>query len=159
MRGQVIFSCLVRPSSNIFLGFVVAKATEIFFMASVWTIESLIYSATSMNLLCWLPRLPSPFTSMKFLPIVAVLCPGRSWVAKGGKVSFTTLAATQAIVFLACQLTSVRPQAAGRAAAPRHKFSKGSESKPVWPRSAWLSRREGGRGGAVVSRTPSRVLV
>ena len=50
-------------------------------------------------------------------------------------------------------------QAAGRAPAPRPKLPKDAGSKPKWSRSAWLSRREGGRGGAVVSRTPSRVLV
>ena len=69
-------------------------------MASVWTIESLIYSTTSMNLLCWLPRLPSPFTSMKFLPVVTGLHPGRPSVSK-------PLAATPDTLHLAPQLTLV----------------------------------------------------
>ena len=64
-------------SSNVFLGFVVATATERGFGASIWTLQSLILSRLVPTYRTAPLRLPSPFTSMKFLPVVAVLHPGR----------------------------------------------------------------------------------
>ena len=55
-------------SSNIFLGFVVATATERGFGASIWTLQSLILSRLVPTYRTGPLRLPSPFTSMKFLP-------------------------------------------------------------------------------------------
>ena len=67
-------------SANIFLGYIVATATEMVFVASVWTSQSRVHSITSVHLPCWLPRLPSPFTSMKILPIAVSVHPGRSYL-------------------------------------------------------------------------------
>ena len=127
-------------SWNIFLGYIVATATGMIFLASVWTSQSRVHSITSVHLPCWLPRLPSPFTSMKFLPIVAVLCPGRSWVAK--LVSLHLRLPRPSFLWRANSPWCA--QAAGRAPAPRPKLPQDAESKPIWSRSAWLSRREGG---------------
>ena len=106
--------------------------------ASIWTSQSLIPSRLAPTYRTSPLRLPSPFTSMKFLKAVAVLHPGRPSVSKS----------VSAHLRLPNKPTTWRPdspwsaQAAGRAPAPSAKLLKDADPKRKWSRSAWLSLRE-----------------
>ena len=93
-----------HPVRTYSLGLSWRQPREGIFGASIWTSQSLIHSRLVPTYRTGPLRLPSPFTSMKFLPVVAVLHPGRPSVSK----SVSALAATQNIVCLAHQLTLVR---------------------------------------------------
>ena len=137
-------------SANIFLGYIVATATEMDFVASVWTSQSRVHSITSVHLPCWLPRLPSPFTSMKFLPVVTSLHPGRPSVSKSASAHLR-LPPTP---FTWRPNSPWCPGPAARAAAWRAKLYKDAQSWQIWSSSAWLSRRDGCLEGKVVALPP-----
>ena len=106
--------------------------------ASIWTSQSLIPSRLAPTYRTSPLRLPSPFTSMKFLKAVAVLHPGRPSVSKSVSAHLRQPKAS----FVWRANSPWCAQAAGRAPAPRPKLLKDAGSKPKWSRSAWLSLRE-----------------